>query len=222
MYPSLILKNQFGEQSNNAVIGGSFSIPCNFIVDSTNGNGLGIRSLKGPAIASVFMSTQVTPAPGNPQPAAGIILINFVNPYSYYVGGYAGMVRPLSGTVVLVTAGLVVGVPYVITTVGTTTPAQWQALGFPVGYTPAVGASFIATTVTPGVGTGAVESTATTGVSHFEVLGNPNLMLNPGGGLGGQMILGTIGSGAFQPQAPADGTVIGLTFEMTPVPSELI
>jgi hypothetical protein len=30
-------------------------LSCNFVVDSTNGNGLGIRSLKGPGIKSVFM-----------------------------------------------------------------------------------------------------------------------------------------------------------------------
>lgn len=37
----------------------------NFIVDSTNGNGLGIRSLKGPGIASVRMQSVITPV-GSP------------------------------------------------------------------------------------------------------------------------------------------------------------
>jgi hypothetical protein len=32
-------------------------LDCNFVVDSTNGNGLGIRNLKGPGIANVFMHT---------------------------------------------------------------------------------------------------------------------------------------------------------------------
>ena len=32
-------------------------LDCNFIVDASNGNGLGIRSLKGPGIANVFMHT---------------------------------------------------------------------------------------------------------------------------------------------------------------------
>lgn len=32
-------------------------IDCNFIVDSTNGNGLGIRSLKGQGVANVYMNT---------------------------------------------------------------------------------------------------------------------------------------------------------------------
>lgn len=54
-YPSLILKNQFGEVSKNAIINGHLS--CSFVVDATNGNGLGIRSLKGNGITEVFMNT---------------------------------------------------------------------------------------------------------------------------------------------------------------------
>jgi type VI secretion system secreted protein VgrG len=47
-------------------------IDCNFVVDSTNGNGLGIRSLKGPGVASVFMAS-TAPASQNPliPPATG-------------------------------------------------------------------------------------------------------------------------------------------------------
>jgi hypothetical protein len=40
-------------------------LDCNFVVDSTNGNGLGIRSLKGPGIQNVFMHTTVSPGQGN-------------------------------------------------------------------------------------------------------------------------------------------------------------
>src|ERR1017187_7071420 len=44
-------------------------LDCNFVVDSQNANGLGIRSLKGPGIAHVFMHT-AHPAEntGNPNP----------------------------------------------------------------------------------------------------------------------------------------------------------
>src|ERR1035437_8832889 len=51
-------------------------IDCNFVVDSTNGNGLGIRSLKGPGVQNVFMHT--TSEPGlsncirNPNPQGGV------------------------------------------------------------------------------------------------------------------------------------------------------
>src|SRR5580698_1169620 len=74
-YPSLVLKNQFGETSINVLQGGSNQIDCNFIVDSSNGNGLGIRSLKGSGCASVYMHTSATPAAGNPNPASGYILV---------------------------------------------------------------------------------------------------------------------------------------------------
>src|ERR1017187_394412 len=47
-------------------------LDCNFVVDSANGNGLGIRNLKGSGrVAQVFMHTSATPAAGNPNPVAG-------------------------------------------------------------------------------------------------------------------------------------------------------
>lgn len=47
-------------------------IDCNFIVDSTNGNGLGIRSLKGPYVQSVLMQAQTAaPSPPAGSPALG-------------------------------------------------------------------------------------------------------------------------------------------------------
>jgi hypothetical protein len=53
-------------------------IDCNFVVDSTNGNGLGIRSLKGPTVNNVFMHTTTEPGLGigglrnpNPQGSTG-------------------------------------------------------------------------------------------------------------------------------------------------------
>lgn len=43
-------------------------VDCNFIVDSTNVNGLGISSLKGPVVHAVYMHTSATPSAGNPNP----------------------------------------------------------------------------------------------------------------------------------------------------------
>src|ERR1700677_2888352 len=40
-------------------------LSCNFIVDSANGNGLGLRSLKGPGIQAVYMNSASAPA-GSP------------------------------------------------------------------------------------------------------------------------------------------------------------
>lgn len=49
-------------------------IDCNFVVDSTNANGLGLSSLKGPCVSSVYMHTSATPALGNPNPGASILV----------------------------------------------------------------------------------------------------------------------------------------------------
>ena len=65
-----------------------------------------------------------------------------------------------SGTPINITTGLTVGIVYAITALGTTTTLQWQALGFPVGTTPAVGDTFVCTSATVGVGTGVVQTLA--------------------------------------------------------------
>lgn len=150
-------------------------IDCNFIVDPTNGNGLGIRSLKGPGIANVFMNTTQTPAAGNPNPGAGRAVIVFQDNYNKYFGGFSGFVSPVSGT--SLTSGLVVGNPYVIVSVGSSTLAQWQTAGVPVGITPAVGVTFIAL-ATSVAGGGAVQAPLNSAVSSIEVIGDPNTTLN--------------------------------------------
>ena len=223
-YPTIVSTNEFGEKHNQFVQGGSHELNCNFIVDSANGNGLGIRSLKSqgyPGIAAVYMHTSSTPAAGNPNPAAGFILVQFAQGYGGYVGGYSGFVSPVSGTPILVTAGLSVGGIYTIVTVGTTTPAQWQALGLPANVVPAVGISFVAITATVGIGTGAVEVPLATGsgVYKIEGVGDPNAGVQTIDGSGGSLILVCLGptssgSTVFKALAPVDGSVIGLSFEM--------
>lgn len=37
-----------------------FQLACNFVVDATNGNGFGVRSLKGPGISRVYMNTSAS------------------------------------------------------------------------------------------------------------------------------------------------------------------
>ena len=217
-YPSLVLKNQFGEESNNFVIGGSSEIWCNFIVDSTNGNGLGIRSLKGSGVANVFMHTSATPLGGNPNPASGYVLIQLSQPYAGYMGGTFGAVSPVSGTPIAVTVGTNVGWAYVITAVGTTSLSGWQSLGLPVGVVPAVGVSFVATSTTTTTGTGYIEVPTASGVDHVEVIGNPNLTSNVS--TGALLLCQYLFEGSAT--APADGSVIGLTFEMIPVPGPVI
>ena len=223
-FRTTVLTNQYGEQTNNFVTGGTSSFSADFIVDSTNGNGLGLRSLKAdPNIEAVYMHTSSTPDPNNPNPAAGFIIVEFSKDFSGYVGGFTGFVTPASGTPINVTAGLTLGQVYIITSLGTTTQAQWQALGLPSNITPAVGIAFTAITASAGVGSGQVQAPLATGagISDIDVIGNANMSIQSTDGLGGYMILRCLAptsSSVTTPQAtaPADGSVVGLNFTMIP------
>lgn len=222
MLPTLFLQNQFGEKSINQIIGGSGGIDCNFVVDSTNGNGLGIRSLKGnPYIKNIFMHTSATPLQGNPNPAVGYIVVQLNGAFGGYNGGYAGFVNPVSGTPINVTTGTTAGNAYIITSLGTTTLDQWQKLGLPVGVTPAVGACFIAIATTTATGTGVIMAplAAGSGFSHIEVVGDANQTCNPSKGNNGTLVLVCLAATnssttTLAPKAPADGDVIGLRLVM--------
>lgn len=99
-------------------------IDCNFIVDSSNGNGLGIRSLKGSGVQNVFMHTSSSAGIGNngilnPNPAAGYALIQLANNYNRYAGGFSGFAAPSTGGNVAINgSALTAGVPYIISAVG--------------------------------------------------------------------------------------------------------
>jgi hypothetical protein len=202
-------------------------LDCSFVVDSTNGNGLGIRSLKGSGrVSSVFMHTTATPGVSsdgitNPNPAAGYIVANLQDNYARYLGGFSGFVTPVSGTPILVaSAGTVANTIYVIVSLGTTTIANWHALGVPSWITPAVGVSFVAAATTTKAGTGAIEVIKSTGAGsdHIEVVGDANLMnATDAYGYGGstpgmQIIMVCFNAGSVA--NPADGAVIGLSFYM--------
>ncbi len=202
-------------------------IDCNFVVDSANTNGLGIRSLKGPGVANVFGYTSATPAAGN-NLVAGQFLVQFQDVYNRYYGGFSGFVSPLSGSSVAVTSGLSKGKAYVITSVGTTTLAEWQTLGVIPGIAPAPGVSFVAATASAGTGSGTVQATIPSNVLSIEVVGDPNLTLGstqaPANGAlngtpGGFILLSCYGlpaSGQVPAlTAPADGSVMGCTFYLS-------
>ena len=180
-------------------------LDCNFVVDSTNSNGLGLRNLKGPAVAAAFMATSATPAPGNPNPGAGTIVLQLADSYNRYFGGFTGFVSPLAASVTATTAGEAM----VITSLGTATAAQFQAVGFPAAFTPALGAAFVATSsATIGGGaTVAPAATAGAGIDHIEIVGDPNMTLSSQVS-GGQLILQCFKNGVQT--APANGTVISL------------
>lgn len=202
-------------------------LDCNFVVDSTNGNGLGIRSLKGPYVQNAFMHTTVTPGAGNsslsspgqpiinPNPASGTIVIQFQDGYNRVYSGGNSIVSPIGTPITSLTAG----VAYIIISLGTATQAQWVAAGMPSGLSPAVGLAFIAkaTGTIGGAATAAPTAAAGSGVATIETVGNSNLALSPLAfpgftqGFGAQLILQCRDyAGAIV--APVDGSVISLTF----------
>lgn len=201
-------------------------LDCNFIVDSANGNGFGVRSLdKGGRIASVFMATSQTPGKAadglvNPNPASGVICVALQDNYNDYRFGTAGWVVPLSGTPISISGSSVLtrGAAYVIVSLGSSTQANWVTAGLSPFIKAAVGVSFIASGTGGFTGTGQVEAQKSTGagITDIEVLGDANLMNNIQGGstlgfgVGMQLILLCYNGTTLT--APADGTVIGLSF----------
>lgn len=152
-------------------------LDCNFKVDATNSSG--ITGLKGPGIQSVYMHTSTTPAAGNPNPVAGYIYVQFQDNYNKYYFGGGQFMSPNTGSDVAIDASdalLSVGSVYVISVVGTSTAADWVAVGVPVGTTAAVGVSFVAIATGAGTGNGQVQLPATSGanVGLIDVIGLPN------------------------------------------------
>lgn len=202
-------------------------IDCNFIVDSTNGNGLGIRSLKSNGwVRNVFMHTSSTPGTNNnytnPNPISGIILVQFKQNFNIYLGGFSGFVSPPTGSGL---TSLTSGHPYTIATLGTTTLAQWQTAGLPLGLTPTVNQSFIATTGGSIGGTGTCYAAGVSGITDFEVIGDPNQSIanssiaQNGGAWVLVQCLAPVITGVSSPYtttmtatAPANNSVVGMSF----------
>jgi len=215
-------------------------IDCNFVVDSTNGNGLGIRSLKGPMVQNVFMHTTSTPGAGNsnpsspnvvvtnPNPASGTIIVQFQDNYNRSFSGCNAIVSPIGSSTKVDNSALTIGVAYTIIVPGNSTLAQMQSIGLPIGLSNTVGTTFIATAV--GISGEANTSTtrvapaadAGSGIFSIETVGDPNQSLSPNPsanqGFGGQIILQCrkdSSSDAPTVAAPADGSVISLCFYLS-------
>jgi hypothetical protein len=192
-------------------------------------NGLGVTGMVGPYVQNVFMHTSTTPAAGasnpqspgvvvvNPNPANGTVVVQLQDNYSRIYSASMSVLSSPVGTAVVITSALVVGTAYTITIVGDATPADFIAIGVPVGVTPAVGVTFIAAAV--GAGTSTVtrvapSAAAGSGVRTVEILGNANTTMSPnlssGQGFGAQVILQfRDSSGAIA--APVTGSVIQLS-----------
>ena len=230
--PSIVLKNQYGEVANDYLVGGSNQISAKFIVDSVNANGLGQRSLStfgatnalNGGISNVYMNTSATPAAGNPNPSPGYIVVQFANGYSGHLVTAHSVTSPAGGSNVSISSGLSQGKPYIISVLGTSTAAQFQAVGLPTNLTPTVSQSFIATTGLPSGGTGQVQLAAAAGstISTIEALPGAALGINTANGTGGQILLQCLaptnsGTTTKVATAPAAGSVIELQFVLTPV-----
>jgi hypothetical protein len=194
-------------------------LSCNFVVDSTNGNGFGVRSLKGSGISRVYMNTSATPAVGSPNPAAGYILVQLTDTYSKYLSGFSGQVSGITGSSTATTAH----VPNIILSLGTATLAQWQAAGLPKGAVPSVGYAFIPSSASTIGGGATVGLNSPSGIDHIEVCGDPNQsVISPiplpatapaGPQVGGEMALVCLLNST--PTAPANGSVVSLSFYLS-------
>jgi hypothetical protein len=154
------------------------------------------------------------PAPPLSAGSIGIIIVQFNDNYNRLLKGFKAIVSPVSGSPLTATTA---GIPSIIVSLGIATTAQWQAVGLPLGVTPAVGVSFIPTASMTIGGSAAIEITAATGsnVTTIETVGDPNTTIAPdptkNQGYGASLILQArdyAGNNAL----PADGSVISLAF----------
>jgi len=202
-------------------------VDCEFQVSASDTGGLGIvaGSLRGQGVTNVFMHTTATPGKGpingllNPNPAAGYAYIQLSDNFYKLYMTEATLRGPLSGTNLAVDAtALTPGVPYVISVLGTTTSADWLALGVPPGVTPAVGVPFIAKVSGTGSGSGQVQLQSASGVDHIELVGQNSLTLGPTP-VGGSPNVGGFILVAFYLNttvtAPTLGSTIRLSFYMS-------
>jgi hypothetical protein len=142
--------------------------------------GLGITGLKSNGWAEyVFMHTSATPGVvggvTNPNPANGVAAIRLKNNFNTFLNAECVPQATVTGSALTsVTQGTV----YQITSLGTTTAAQWVAAGLPLGFTPTVGQTFVAAATASIGGTGTVKALTTAGFDHVEVCGNPTLTIN--------------------------------------------
>jgi hypothetical protein len=199
-------------------------INLNFIVDSTNGNGLGVRSVKSNGyVAAVFMHTSASPGTVNgllnPNPAVGLIIVQLKGNFNRYIGGFSGIAAPLTSTSTTSTTS---GNAYVITSLGTTTLAQWQAAGVPKGQTPSVGMAFVAIATGAIGGTGTVGVPALSPIQPLQLVGDPNQSIsnsNSAANGGAYLILQApaatnSSTTTLALTAPADSSVIGMTIRL--------
>ncbi len=149
----------------------------NFTV--TPSNGLGVTSvLSNGYVEYVFMHTSTTPTSANghlnPNPSNGFAVISIKNnAFNSFLGVRGTVVAPATSTS---TTSTTANSPFVITSLGTATTAQWQAVGLPAGMTPTVGQSFVATASASIGGSATVGVPGVSNVGAISIVGNPTVM----------------------------------------------
>lgn len=217
-------KNQFGEQSNATLLGGSSRVFASFKIDNTQGAGVsglvGSQNAATPPVLDIdkVNAHSTSPSGGNLNPPAGVLQLFLSRAFGGLNKWSASLQSPLSGSPTNVTSGLTVGVTYVIASVGTTTPAAWLALGLEAGITPAVGVAFICKTATHGTGTGTVDTPVATGIDHIELDANSAANLNVTGG--GFLSFSCYAAGVLT--APAAGSIVTIALDLLAVPGPQI
>lgn len=185
-------------------------VSCTFTVDNTQG--AGISGLTGGAVASVFMNSSA-PSGGNTNPVAGVIQVKLQDSYNKFLGMSYSLCEPKSGVDLNAVTD---GVPYVISVLGTTTLAQWQAIGLPQGVVPALNQVFVATATGPITGTGRVQTGIPVAAPELALAGDPNEMLvnsNVAVNGGAQFVLISRAAGAVT--ALANGTIVRLNLYLS-------
>lgn len=143
-----------------------------FIVDADDAAGFGVTDFYGPGVQSVLMKTSGTPA-GAVNPDTGIINVSLQDNYSRLLGFEWSAAPTVTGSPINISDSTVmtVGRPYQITTLGTTTAAQWVTAGVPVGTTPAVGVVYMSAITGAGTGTGTVTAIGVTNFNQIALVG---------------------------------------------------
>lgn len=185
-------------------------VSCTFTVDSTAP--AGVTNLTGGTVQAVYMNSSA-PSGGTPWPADGVIQVRLQDNYSKLLGLTASIQEPTDGTGVQVVA---VQEPYVITLLGNTTLAEWQAVGLPEGVVPAVGVCFIASTNGTIQGTGEVQPLLPCDAPEISILGNANANLQRlNSAVNGGAILTLASRAAGVRTKLVDGTVVRLNMYLS-------
>lgn len=145
--------------------------------------------------------------------AAGQYRIRLQDNYAKLLQFNATMQSPPTASAATAAGSLTPGVVYQITSMGSTTQANWVTAGVPSGITAAVGVTFKCAATTSG--NGAAKPLVTSGISAVELIGNNINMLNSqpySSGNGGYIDFQTMGPNMTMAAYTPTGTVAAPVF----------